>query len=390
MGAGMPRTRFIPITPETLTWAIRESGWHREELVERLGVTSEVLRSWEDGTAQPNLTQFRTIANTLKRPAALFLLPEPPSLLGPIVEFRHPPDVGRAALVPDELTKLRTTTRLQRTASWISRELRHDAVRLPHVRIASDSEQAAGAARIVLAIDVAEQAAWKSSSLAFAAWRTATHRLGVLVFCLPLGRDACRGFSVWDDQAPVIVVNTWWNVEARIFTLFHEYGHLLTRTNSACIRSAAQLRLDGGDLAERWCERFAAALLLPWGPVEQFLTRQMGWQPGRMLRTLDELRTLARRFRVSLRAAALRLIEKEVATWDLYGAIPEWSDQKPAAGGGGGRPRLAIREDEWGARATSLFIAALDEGLMSRADVLSHLDVADTDLDTMARFPSSS
>src|SRR3954447_3556788 len=86
---------------------------------------------------------------------------------------------------------------------------------------------------------------------------------GVVVFLFQLGADNCRGFSLWHDRAPVIAINTTWNDEARTFTLFHEVGHLVTRTNSACTSAPASAVTGAWDPAERWCERFAAAALVP-------------------------------------------------------------------------------------------------------------------------------
>jgi Zn-dependent peptidase ImmA (M78 family) len=47
------------------------------------------------------------------------------------------------------------------------------------------------------------------------------------------------------------------------FTLLHEYGHLLVRTTSVCI---GYVSLDGSSVRkthERWCDVFAAAVLMP-------------------------------------------------------------------------------------------------------------------------------
>lgn len=55
---------------------------------------------------------------------------------------------------------------------------------------------------------------------------------------------------------------------------------------------------------------------------------------------------LANRFRVSRRAAALRLIEADRATWGLYRSIPPYADQLRSGGGGPGRNRAEISAPE--------------------------------------------
>ena len=98
---------------------------------------------------------------------------------------------------------------------------------------------------------------------------------------------------------------------------------------------------------------------------------------------LPEARFLARRFKVSLRAAVIRLIELNLAGRDLYREVPPRSDKKTPSGGGGGRSRLQVREDQFGRRATQLFVRAVENDVLTRTDVLGVLDIADSDLDTL-------
>ena len=39
-----------------------------------------------------------------------------------------------------------------------------------------------------------------------------------VVFAFSMGSESCRGFSLWDDYAPILAVNTAWLPSARIFT----------------------------------------------------------------------------------------------------------------------------------------------------------------------------
>ncbi len=90
-------------------------------------------------------------------------------------------------------------------------------------------------------------------------------------------RDSARGFSLWDDDAPLIAVNSAWNPAARVYTLFHEYGHLLSRTSSVCLERVGVKISRPTDPAERWCKEFAAAALLPWSGVSKVLKDRFEW-----------------------------------------------------------------------------------------------------------------
>ena len=140
----MPRATAVPVTPSVVTWAVNESGYPLDELAAATGVSLEVIRSWEEGKRQPNLTQLRAFAHKLKRPLATFLLPQAPKLPLPPLEFRSPPGVERRQLNPSERRSVRDAARLQRVLSWMMRELRQPKVDIPRVstKAAIESEAA--------------------------------------------------------------------------------------------------------------------------------------------------------------------------------------------------------------------------------------------------------
>ena len=96
-------------------------------------------------------------------------------------------------------------------------------------------------------------------------------------------------------------------------------------------------------------------------------------------------KTFASLYKVSLRAAVIRLIELNAATWDLYDEIPPISDNKPPGGGGRGRNRTQIREDQFGDRVTSLLVAAVQNDVLDRSQAVELLDIPDTTFDELAR-----
>jgi hypothetical protein len=134
------------------------------------------------------------------------------------------PGAPSRELTPDERRYLRKAARLQRMIAWLTDEMREPGARLPNASLDDDPQAIANVFRDRLGITVAAQLEWSSASAAFDAWRAAVEDLGAVVFLFQLGAHNCRGFSLWDDKAPVIAINTAWNDEARTFTLFHEVG----------------------------------------------------------------------------------------------------------------------------------------------------------------------
>jgi Zn-dependent peptidase ImmA (M78 family) len=227
---------------------------------------------------------------------------------------------------------------------------------LPARPLTSAPADAARITRSWLRISDADQAGWKNDYEALRAWRSALEEREVLAFALEIGRGEVRGFSSWDSHAPLIAMNTSGVAPApRCYTLAHEFGHLAIRKDSACI-DLAEEKLAGIDI-ERWCEELGAALLMP----EQAVSA-VAHLRGLSRRTadLDDVRALTRRFRVSARAAALRLIGLNFAERSLYGEVLKVFVPKPREDGQPySPPRATARLRQYGPRVISTVLDAL-------------------------------
>lgn len=360
----------VPITPSVLKWAIDESGYTLPEVSEAVDGREDLIQSWLDGESLPSLTEAKAVARKLHRQLATFLLPKPPAADVANVKFRHPFGERARPLTPVERRYLRRATRLQRAYSWMLDEMNRPPTALPHVAMSEDAIAAATRVRRLLKVTATQQRDWKSASRAFDAWRESVENLGVVVLLFRMGKDSVRGFSLWNPLAPVVVINTAWSDEARIYTLFHELGHLLTRSNSAC--AAVLLTGDPKDRAERWCERFSAAVLLPTNMLDEIGT----------VSDLKSLSSLARKYKVSLTAMALQLIHLGKARWTLLNKIPLASNQKEDSGFGQARNRRELREDEIGKRGAAVFVDAVKNDVLGRSEALDYLDIPHEDFDT--------
>ena len=372
----MAREVRVPITPGVLQWAMAESGYDPASLGGKLGLSPGQVKRWLDARERPLLGQFRKISRVLRRPTATFLLPSPPSTIRPPVAFRHPPGVPERELQTTERHRIREVARLQRMASWLVDELREKASRLPSLPTSREPEAAGERLRSLLNVPLYDQLDWPGEAEAIRRWRDAVENLGVLVFLLPMGEEAARGFSLFDERAPAIAINTHWNQAARIFTLFHEFAHLLSRTNSICSEGVSS---SGPEDLERWCERTAAAALMPRSTVSELLASLGGPRPS-----LAVVAKVARRFKVSLRAAALRLVSLGFAGWALYSSVPRATDSKRGGGGGSGRKRPKIRVDEYGRRTTSLILKGLEREIIGPSEAMSYLDVSYQNLEELS------
>ena len=379
----MGKQEFVPLTPSVLEWAISQSGYSPAELARELRIEQGDLASWLEGTREPNLSQFRRLVKKLRRPSAVFLLPKPPPAQMPEVQYRKSLGTARSKLNPVELRFLRQAGRLQRTLAWVIRESERPRVSLPKLSADQPSESAASTTREILGVSLESQQGWRDSTEGFRRWRTALEATGVLVFQFPMGKGACRGFSIWDGYAPVIAVNTWWNIEARIFTLFHELGHLVTRTNSACNTIWNLMENTAAGSVERWCEEYAASFLLPSAALRDFLGERFGWEDGLAVSDLSQVKAVASQFKISLRATAMRLIEVGAANWELFRQIPRVSDFKEDSIARG-RSRAKVRLERYGPRSRDLLLGAVESNILEKHDLPDYLNMSSSDLDLYA------
>lgn len=378
--------RTVPITPAVLRWAIEESGFHDSTIADRAKVQVDTLRSWLKGTAQPGPGDFTRISNALNRPRALFFLPEPPAAAAREADFRFPTDEKREHLTPPEFKYVRRAKRIQRVLSWAATELDRRVAELP---AAGTSDDPAGiAAKVLTMIAAAHPTRYPSNATPAQFqhwWRAALEELGVIVMLLPMGPHSARGFALADDHAPLIGVNTTrLDYAPRIFTMLHELGHIVLRTSALSDNLGYRRMSRREDPVERWCEQFAAAVLLPWPKVSEYL-EQRGWK-GSRISDLALPGAVARQFGASLTATVLRFIEREVASWDLYKLVGKAADAGRGGGGGdGGRDRVRIRRDEYGSRATGLLTEAVARDLVSRREALSQLGLRDVEFDRLVQ-----
>ena len=374
----------VPISGSVLGWAREEAGFTQLGLAERAKLSVEDIKAWEAGAGLPTKGQFSTLVKILKRPSAVFFLPEPPLSAGMPTALRRAPGLGAHKLGPDETHQIRWARRLQEIMSWVLKDNGQNPVPFDQYSVRSNPVEQADLDRKRSGIPTKEQLAWPSLSTAFRAWRSYLEQQSVLVLQLRMGKNNIRGFGAWDKYAPLVAVNTAYHPTARIFTLFHEVGHLLTRTDAAC--QSFVLPGDHDRSIERWCERYAAAFLLP---EEGLLKAAEGYgiSPDSPTTDPDKARLIANRFSVSTRATAIRMQEIDLAEPSLYGAVAAQLAERDwnvtSGGGGGGQTAIKRRIGQLGTRIPEMLLDATDRERLTIRDLADLLQLKTGQLDDL-------
>ena len=229
--------------------------------------------------------------------------------------------------------------------------------------------------REALGITWEMQLAWPSAHAALNGWRQAVEKLGVLVFQTGgIGLKEMRGTSITHGPIPVILLNNADAPHGRIFTLIHEFVHILLANSGHRTSTMEGRRHPEDQFLERVSNRFAASVLLP---KDEFLV-QVSAYPEAFDGDDNALRKLASRIKASPEAILRRMVSLHRASTAVYRRKREaWQLRgwyAPPAGEGG--PPIEVRVvSSVGRPFVSLILESYQRNAISSSDVSDYLGV---------------
>ena len=383
----------VPITPGVAAWARTTAGLSVHEAADLLREPPTLLAAWERGETRPSLTQAKALAHLYRRPLAALLLPDVPDEPATPVDFRRGVGGRDRRLTRPILLEIRRARRMQQAAGEVFEGLDLSTTDLRLDSPSTDPEDAAARYRATLGVSIADQLSWSSDYQALNAWRAAVERWNVLVLQASMPVEEVRAFSLAPSSPSVIVLNSADAATARIFSLFHELGHLVRGEQGIC-DPAAELMSGADEIAEeRYCNRFSGALLVPkQALINDPLARSVAANES----PESPLGGLAARFRVSRQVMWYRLRDTGLISPAAFAA--GWSvlrvSDKPSA-----RPRETgsfVNPPTWrrvltedGRGFVSRVFEALDRGLVGPADIVDWLEIKTSDFGKLERQLSS-
>lgn len=255
--------------------------------------------SWERAERFPSLHQLRKLAKLVKQPYVALLLPEPPPEVPLPQDFRTLPGERAARGQSVALREANETAhQTQQVAVELATELEAVmAASLPHARLLDSPAKVATRFRADLGVTIDLQLGWHDHFEALRYWKNQMEARGLLVIQFSrVSTTEARGFCLTGPNYPVVALNSQDPPQARIFTLFHEIGHLILGGDGLCIPGSA-----GSVGAERWCDQFATNVLMP---KDEVVALARGYDVQ-----LTSARDLARKLHVSTESFIIRLAE---------------------------------------------------------------------------------
>jgi Zn-dependent peptidase ImmA (M78 family) len=318
----------IAVNKELITWARKRAGLTIEEASQKFAH----IAAWEAGEALPTYPQLERMADEFKLPVAAFFFPGPPTL-PPIREsFRTLPDAEYDEIPRQVRFMLRKAKALQLNLGELTQD-HNPASRLitRDLRFPEDMPIAGMAARVrdYLGVPLAVQYEWADDETSLKEWRNTLQKVGVFVFKDAFRVEEYSGFSLYDDEFPIIYVNNTSAKTRQSFTLFHELAHLLFHTSGIdTLEDRYILRLpEQQRRIEILCNRFAAEFLVP----EAAFRDAVASRPH----SVQTAEQIAQRFHVSREVIYRKFLDREwIDEAEYTRAAKVWAEQRSAGSGG--------------------------------------------------------
>ena len=320
----MPSYQAIAVNPSLLAWAREESGYATDRIAKRLQVKEERVEAWEKGERQPTLRQVEELARFFHRPLSVFFMPRPPQLPPLAAEYRRLPDVEPGHESPEFRLALRQMLTRRENALNLMGEL---GELIPEFSLRAHLQESPAELgqrlRQAMGVEVAAQLGWANEWEAWRAWRAAVEQMGVLVFQFTkVSLSEVRGLALLRTPMPVAAVNGKEMPEAKAFTLCHEVVHLMLAAGNEEAPAAREGRSGNEWLkVERFAEVAASHALVPEDALRGVIG-QLGLQRAEW--SIENVRRVAKKFRLTPLATATRLRESGFMTWAQYN---QWREQ---------------------------------------------------------------
>jgi Zn-dependent peptidase ImmA (M78 family) len=373
----MARSASALVKPELLAWARVSAGFSSvEQVAELTDFHSLTLEEWESGHALPTIAELRKLAAVYKRPIAVFFLDEAPTRFDAQREFRRLAGTVSDSASPDLLLALRWAL-FRREAAMELHRLTGEPPGQLDVTLDPDldPEDAGQKIRELLGLSWDDQLEWKGAYAALSGWRSAIEAKGVLVFqTSDVTLEEMRATCVPDQPLPVILLNAKDAPHGRVFSLLHEFAHILLHAGGHQTSRMVGERSPEEQPLEVAANAFAAAALLPKVEFKKVAARHEAAAEGND----SPLRELAQKVKVSPEVILRRLVTLGISSESIYRRKrTDWGSRLwyvPAPSKGGPPVEVkTIAKD--GPAYTRLVLDAYDDRIINTSAASDYLGV---------------
>lgn len=376
----MPKKSIkVDVKPEVFKWLKESAGWSIEEVSKRIKTNIETVKAFESGKKKPTLRQLKDLSMSFKRPIAAFLLSEPKKEKPKPKDYRFIPN--RTDIFDKKtILVLRKARSLQEIGKELSRNIDYDTkAKVERLNLSDAPEKVARQYREIFGLTVEKQQKFKTTYKLFNYLRDVLENMNILVFQFSMPMEDARGFVLSDESPAIIVVSTKDRIEARLFSLMHEFAHILLGESAI---DFPDISLSFRSRVERWCSEFASSILLPKETAKTlFETNREN------LTDKKTLNALSRKYKISKAMILFNMLKLDYITKTDYENIinqykpKEIEIKKKREKGGGGIPADKKCISEIGTKFVSLVANNYDRGYITYTDALNYLSIKSKNFD---------
>lgn len=307
-------TLAIDISPKVLEWAIRYV-----ELSDMGTSSLELLKKWQIGEKKPTFSQLRDISARINIPFGYFLLQDPPVEHYPLVDFRT---VDSMHLNNPSRNLLDTIDSMTEAQTWMIDYVRsNDITPLSYVGALSENDSVSlvvNLIRDVLNLQSDWNSGFKDVPTAYKFIKTRISDSGTMVMQSgivgsntrrKLDLEEFRAFTLINEYVPLIFINSVDSETGKIFSVFHEFAHIIVGQNNLYNSWIFDDRENGK--LEALCNAAAAELMVP---DELFIVK---WNT--LAENVDEkILSLAKCFKCSRFVIVRKALDNGFVTKQIY------------------------------------------------------------------------
>ena len=276
---------------------------------------------------------------------------------------------------------MRHARRLQELSKELSKNIEYETKsKLEVAKLTDNPETVALRFREKFSLTEEKQRKFKTSYELFNYLRDILEEMNIYLFQFSMPVEDARGFVFVDESPNVVVVNTKDNIEARIFSLMHEFAHILLGESVIDLPDATYIYKDK---VEKWCNEFSSTFLLP-----KNLAKSAFDTNKENLTKKETLKYLSNKYKVSKAMLILNMLKLKYIEKNDYDAILarfKKEEIKPKKEGekvtGGGIPSEIRCLSEVGNKFVSLVANNYDKEYITYSDALNYLSIKSRNFD---------
>ncbi len=363
------------INPRIITWARERSRISIEELAQRMHRSPEEISMWETGADFPSFTCLEDLAyKHLRIPLAVFFFPKPPKIEDPVHKFRRLPESEIRRFSSDTFFMLRLGMNYQASLKKLITDSKPVRLIFREIKVVDYSiKELSNLIRERIGLSISKQFSFHSPEQMFKYCRHMLEESGIFTFKDSFEDRFISGFSLLDEEFPVIMINNSTAFSRQVFTLIHELGHILVGVNGVTDINENYISemIDSEQRLEIKCNNFAAEVLVP---EEQFMKDIKG------IETINDdiVAHLAERYSVSREVILRKLLDKKKVSQEIYEKkSKEWNEdylrarKNVKSSGDYYRTRLAYVGEGFATLAFTNYYSKR----INKADLASHLNI---------------